>query len=121
MAIVNVSVQVGQLNTPIELQRYEYKIDEGKYENYQLDEQAKNMTNTELLEYQQRKIKDQDQEIEEITGEVKKGKEMGKVIKTNLESQNKLLDDVEWITLIVKCQELKRNLITMWLIHQAAA
>lgn len=28
MAIVNVSVQVGQLNTPIELQRYEYKIDE---------------------------------------------------------------------------------------------
>lgn len=75
--------------------KYEYKIDEGKYENYQLDEQAKNMTNTELLEYQQRKIKDQDQEIEEITGEVKKGKEMGKVIKTNLESQNKLLDDVE--------------------------
>ena len=72
-----------------------YKIDERKYENYQLDEQAKNMTNTELLEYQQRKIKDQDQEIEEITGEVKKGKEMGKVIKTNLESQNKLLDDVE--------------------------
>ena len=75
--------------------KYEYKIDEGKYENYQLDEQAKNMTNTELLEYQQRKIKNQDQEIEEITGEVKKGKEMGKVIKTNLESQNKLLDDVE--------------------------
>lgn len=75
--------------------KYEYKIDEGKYENYQLDEQAKNMTNTELLEYQQKKIKDQDQEIEEITGEVKKGKEMGKVIKTNLESQNKLLDDVE--------------------------
>ena len=75
--------------------KYEYKIVEGKYENYQLDEQAKNMTNTELLEYQQRKIKDQDQEIEEITGEVKKGKEMGKVIKTNLESQNKLLDDVE--------------------------
>ena len=75
--------------------KYEYKIDEGKYENYQLDEQAKNMTNTELLEYQQRKIKDQDQEIEEITGEFKKGKEMGKVIKTNLESQNKLLDDVE--------------------------
>ena len=75
--------------------KYEYKIDEGKYENYQLDEQAKNMTNTELLEYQQGKIKDQDQEIEEITGEVKKGKEMGKVIKTNLESQNKLLDDVE--------------------------
>ena len=75
--------------------KYEYKIDERKYENYQLDEQAKNMTNTELLEYQQRKIKDQDQEIEEITGEVKKGKEMGKVIKTNLESQNKLLDDVE--------------------------
>ena len=54
-----------------------------------------NQTNTELLEYQQRKIKDQDQEIEEITGEVKKGKEMGKVIKTNLENQNKLLDDVE--------------------------
>ena len=48
-----------------------------------------------MLEYQQRKIKDQDQEIEEITGEVKKGKEMGKVIKTNLETQNKLLDDVE--------------------------
>ena len=53
------------------------------------------MSNSELLEYQQRKIKDQDQEIEEITGEVKKGKEMGKVIKTNLETQNKLLDDVE--------------------------
>ena len=75
--------------------KYEYKIDEAKYDNYQLDDQAKNMSNSELLEYQQRKIKDQDQEIEEITGEVKKGKEMGKVIKTNLETQNKLLDDVE--------------------------
>lgn len=53
------------------------------------------MTNADLLEYQQKKIKDKDQEIEEITGEVKKGKEMGKVIKTNLETQNKLLDDVE--------------------------
>ena len=73
----------------------ENKIDEAKYDNYQLDDQAKNMSNSELLEYQQRKIKDQDQEIEEITGEVKKGKEMGKVIKTNLETQNKLLDDVE--------------------------
>ena len=39
--------------------KYEYKIDDAKYENYQLDEQGKNMTNTELLEYQQRKIKDQ--------------------------------------------------------------
>lgn len=75
--------------------KYEYKVDDAKYDNYELDEQGKNMTNTELLEYQQRKIKNQDQEIEEITGEVKKGKEMGKVIKTNLESQNKLLDDVE--------------------------
>lgn len=28
MAIVNVSVNVGQLNTPIEIQRFEHKIDE---------------------------------------------------------------------------------------------
>lgn len=28
MAIVNVSVQVGQLNTPIELQRFEHEVDE---------------------------------------------------------------------------------------------
>ena len=41
------------------------------------------------------KLRTKTKEIEEITGEVKKGKEMGKVIKTNLETQNKLLDDVE--------------------------
>ena len=37
--------------------KYEYKIDETKYDNYQLDDQAKNMSNSELLEYQQRKVR----------------------------------------------------------------
>ena len=57
------------------------------------------MSNSELLEYQQRKIKDQDQEIEEITGEVKKGKEKGKV---------------------AKCQKQEKNSITTSLIPQIA-
>lgn len=74
--------------------KYEYKVD-SKYDNYQLDEQRRNMNNQELLQDQQRRLKDQDKDLEEIGAMVTKGKVMAKDIKSNLEDQNKLLDDVE--------------------------
>ena len=75
--------------------KYGYQINEEKYENYQIDEQAQNMNNRELLEYQEKKIAKQDEKIDEIIGITKQGKVVAKEIKTNLEDQNKLLDNVE--------------------------
>lgn len=74
--------------------KYEYKVD-SKYDNYQLDEQRRNMNNQELLQDHERRLKDQDKDLEEIGAMVTKGKVMAKDIKSNLEDQNKLLDDVE--------------------------
>lgn len=75
--------------------KYGYQVNEEKYDNYQIDEQAQNMNNRELLEYQEKKIAKQDEKIDEIIGLTKQGKVVAKEIKNNLENQNKLLDNVE--------------------------
>jgi hypothetical protein len=53
------------------------------------------MSDKELLSIQQRKIKEQDKEIEDILGNVKKGTEQSKEVKNELLKQNLLLDDLE--------------------------
>lgn len=74
--------------------KYEYKVD-SKYDNYQLDERAQQMNNEELLQDQGRKIKEQDKELEGINNMVKEGRVIAKEIKSELEDQNKLLDNAE--------------------------
>lgn len=54
----------------------------------------KGMTNTELFNAQQGKIKVQNKQIDEIIGEAKIGKELAVGIKVDLNDQNKLLDEV---------------------------
>ncbi len=53
------------------------------------------MSNKQLFEYSQKKLKDQDGQIDELIGYTKKGKEMGNELKSELTKQNLLLDDVE--------------------------
>lgn len=55
----------------------------------------KGMNNKQVLDYQQKKIKDQDDQVLDIIGYSKKGKELGKDLKEELIKQNKVLDDVE--------------------------
>ena len=53
------------------------------------------MSDKELLSIQQRKVKDQDRDIEDILGNVKKGTEQTREVKNELLKQNLLLDDLE--------------------------
>ncbi len=59
------------------------------------DENIKSMSNRQIFEYSQKKLKDQDNQIDDLIGYTKRGKEMGNELKTELNKQNLLLDDVE--------------------------
>jgi hypothetical protein len=63
-----------------------------KYEN---DENMKNKNNAELLQYQQDKLKSQDNQIDDIIADVAKGKQMGKAIHGKLQDQNVLLEQID--------------------------
>ena len=65
-------------------------------DDYQEDEKMQNMGTEELLKYQEKKIQDQDEQIEEILGEAKKGKVMAKEIEQDLTDQNKKLEKVDY-------------------------
>jgi hypothetical protein len=53
------------------------------------------MSNKQYYEYSQKKLKGQDEKVEELIGYTKKGKELGTELKSELVKQNVLLDDVE--------------------------
>lgn len=53
------------------------------------------MSDRQLLDIQQVKIKTQNRDIEEIIGQVKRGNEMTKETKNELLKQNLLLDNLE--------------------------
>ena len=53
------------------------------------------MSNKQYYEYSQKKLKGQDEKVEELIGYSKKGKELGTELKNELGKQNLLLDDVE--------------------------
>jgi archaellum component FlaC len=85
-----------------ELHQNYQKIKDKKYEfkgqknnDYQPTEDMKTMTNSELLQYQKEKMQKQDEQIDEICMDAKKGvviaKETGKI----LDEQNKQLDDLQ--------------------------
>jgi len=72
----------------------------------------KDMSNRQLFDYQQRKIKSQDQDIDEIIGYAKEGREINKELKTELLKQGRQLDDIEMDVIInLEIFNLTLNLI----------
>ena len=55
----------------------------------------RDMNNNQLFDMQQKKLKSQDQDIDEIIGYTKEGKEINKELKTELLKQNRQLDDID--------------------------
>ena len=74
---------------------YSFKGDTAKYDDYQEDENMKNMGTEELLKYQEQKIKSQDEQVEQIIGDVKVGKVLARQIGENLKDQNEMLEDLD--------------------------
>ena len=77
----------------IKNKKYEYKG--SKIDNYQPTEEMKTMSNSELLQYQQQKIKKQDDQIDDIIIDVKKGTVLAKETEKILDDQNKQLDELQ--------------------------
>ena len=62
---------------------------------YQQSEEMKTMSNSELLQLQKNKIKEQDDQLDEITLEVKKGRVLAKEAGHIIDEQNKQLDTLQ--------------------------
>ena len=77
----------------IKNKKYEYKG--SKIDNYQPTEEMKTMSNSELLQYQQQKMKKQDDQIDDIIIDVKKGTVLAKETEKILDDQNKQLDELQ--------------------------
>lgn len=58
-------------------------------------EEMKDWSNRQIYDNSQKKLKNQDAQVEEISGTVKKGKELTKELKNELGKQNLMLEDVE--------------------------
>ena len=77
----------------IKNKKYEYKGP--KIDNYQPTEEMKTMSNSELLQYQQQKMKKQEDQIDDIIIDVKKGTVLAKETEKILDDQNKQLDELQ--------------------------
>ena len=64
-------------------------------ENYQPTEDMKNMSNVELLQQQKIKMKEQDQQLDDIFLDVKKGRVLAKEAGQIIDEQNKQLDELQ--------------------------
>jgi len=74
-------------------QKYEFKGP--NMDNYQISDDMKNMTNAELYQQQQLKLKDQDQQLDDIFLDVKKGRVLAKEAGQIMDEQNKQLDELQ--------------------------
>jgi hypothetical protein len=76
--------------------KYSYKPkNNGEFEPYKEDESMKDMNNKQLFDMQQKKLKDQDQDIDKAISLAKSGKQQARELKDELSGQVKLLGDVE--------------------------
>jgi len=95
--------QIKKLEISIsELQKSYNDIKDQKYEfkgpnmdNYQLSEDMKNMSNAELYQQQQLKLKEQDEQLDDIFMDVKKGRILAKEAGKIMDEQNKQLDELQ--------------------------
>ena len=74
-------------------QKYEFKGP--NMDNYQISDDMKNMSNAELYQQQQLKLKDQDQQLDDIFLDVKKGRVLAKEAGHIMDEQNKQLDELK--------------------------
>ena len=74
-------------------QKYEFKGP--NMDNYQISDDMKNMSNAELYQQQQLKLKDQDQQLDDIFLDVKKGRVLAKEAGNIMDEQNKQLDELQ--------------------------
>ena len=74
-------------------QKYEFKGP--NMDNYQLSDDMKNMSNAELYQQQQLKLKDQDQQLDDIFLDVKKGRVLAKEAGNIMDEQTKQLDELQ--------------------------
>ena len=75
--------------------KYSYKVNDRFKGEYKQTEEMKNMSNSELLAYQKDKIKQQDNQIDDITLEVKKGRVLATEAKHQIQDQDKQLDALQ--------------------------
>ena len=95
--------QIQRLGIGIQdLQKDFKKVKDNKYEfkgptmeNYEPTDDMKTMSNSELLQYQQQKIKQQDDQIDDIFMDAVKGKVMAKEAGKIMDEQNKQLDELQ--------------------------
>ena len=76
----------------LENERYRFK--DGITEDYYNKEEYKNMSTGELMMLEKNKIKKQDERLDEITLDVKKGTQLAKNAGHVMKEQNKLLDQI---------------------------
>ena len=78
-----------------QIKNKKYEYNGSKIDNYQPTEEMKTMSNSELLQYQQQKMKKQEDQIDDIIIDVKKGTVLAKETEKILDDQNKQLDELQ--------------------------
>jgi len=74
-------------------QKYAFKGNvQGEYNQ---TNEMRNMTNSELVQFQKEKMKAQDEQLDDITRDVKRGRVLAKEAKNTIEEQNKQLDSLQ--------------------------
>lgn len=77
------------------LQNEKYAFKGQMPDNYQQTEEMKKMSNSELIQVQKNKIKEQDEMIDDIVVDVKRGRVLAKEAGVIINEQNKQLDDLQ--------------------------
>ena len=96
MKIKKLEIGISELQksyNDIKDQKYEFKGP--NMDNYQLSEDMKNMSNAELYQQQQIKLKEQDEQLDDIFMDVKKGRILAKEAGKIMDEQNKQLDELQ--------------------------
>ena len=93
--IQKMSQQINELERTyknLQDQKYAFK---GSINNYEASEEVKDMSNTEIMELDKKKLNDQDNEIQDIIVDVKQGKNIAKEAQQVMKEQDKVLDKMQ--------------------------
>ena len=80
----------GQITT-----KYGYQSNYDKSAKYVESNDMKEMNNNQLFDMQQKKLRSQDKDIDEIVGYAKEGREINKELSKELLAQNRQLDNID--------------------------
>ena len=76
-------------------QNQKYAFQGQRQDNFKETDEMKTMNNAELIQFQKEKMKAQDEQLEDITRDVKKGRVLAKEAAHTIEDQNKQLDTLQ--------------------------